>query len=698
MPKDFLLEIGTEPLPARFAAPALEQLLKKAEALFSRNRLEYQGARGLATPRRLAVLFSGLAENSQPLVEKVYGPPSRLLKDEKGGYTVQAAGFADKHGVKPQDLAVESTGKGDYLVATRTVPGEPAVKILSRVLPELIASLEFPKSLEWEESRFRFGRPIRSLTALYGKTVVPFSIAGVKSGRYVRGLSALGRKPVSLPEAGGYQAALKNLLVLADAEERRQELKRRLESAAKRTGGRLDLDPDLLEETLWMTEHPVPVPGEFRKEFLGLPAPLLSVVLKKQLKFFPILGEGGLLPEFIGVRDGISEGQKLVQEGFERVLEARFDDAAFFFSRDRAARLEAKLPLLERVGYQKGLGTMAQKAGRLSRLSERLCEALRQEAAIDEGAVKAIARLAYADLVCEVVKEFPELQGAMGGIYARLDGLDERVALGLEQFYFPVASKAPVPLTLEGALVSLAGKIDSLAGSFAVGVVPTGSADPFGLRRQGLGVIRILLEKQLPLDLDQALEQALSFQPVDLDAAKKAEIAKQLGDFIWARAQSLFEEMGYKADEIRAVRAEALRNLSRTLRRLAAVHAVRRHPDFEPLAAAFKRASNILRQANVAAEDGAAPERGLLREAEELSLYDTLAALEGQVREKIYQGGFEAGLRALVAIKPHLDLFFERVMVMAEEPELRRQRLGLLARLVRLFNSVADLSEIQAAG
>ncbi|OGR84202.1 MAG: glycine--tRNA ligase subunit beta [Elusimicrobia bacterium RIFCSPHIGHO2_02_FULL_57_9] len=695
MPKDFILEIGTEPLPARFVKPALEQLLRKTEGACAENRLKHKSGKYCGTLRRLAVILEGVDEKSEALSQEVQGPSARLLKDETGAFTPQAAGFAKKYGIKPQTLETVSTPKGEFLLAKVDIPGEPAIAIFSRILPAIIASLEFPKSMEWEESRLRFGRPIRTLTALYGKRVVPFKLAGVKSGRLVQGLEVYGGKPAALTEPGRYRLVLKNLLVIVDSEERRAILTQELQKTAKQLGAQLDADADLIEETVYMTEHPVPVAGAFRKEFLELPAPLLSLVLKKQLKFFPVREGAALTNSFIGVRDGISEGQKLVREGYERVLEARLRDAAFFITRDMAARLEDKLPLLERVTYQKDLGSMAQKAERVGRISSWLCESIRQQRPVKEDVAALVSRLCYADLVTEVVKEFPELQGAMGGCYARHDGCDERVALGLEQFYYPVAARTPIAATDEGALVSLAGKIDSLAGSFAVGVAPTASADPFGLRRQALGALRILLEKQLPIDLDEAFVQALSLQPVGLDQSQKSKILRQLGEFVWARAAAFFEEMGHKSDEIRSVRLDGLKNLPRTFRRLAAVHVVRRDPDFEPLAAAFKRAANILRQAQFQQENGGGSERAKLQDSAELAFYDALTSIEGQVRENVYHDGFEAGLKSLVSIKPHLDQFFDKVMVMAEDPELRRQRLSLLARLVGLFKSVADISELQ---
>lgn len=696
--RPFLLEVGTEPMPARFIAPALKQLEEGLKArLTGRNVTFATAPTTFGTLRRLAILFTDLEAKSSPSASQEFGPPARLLKDEKGQYTKQAEGFARKYNTTPERLTTVPTLKGEVLAVTITEPSRPTLQILSEVIPEVLAAIEFPKSLTWEESGFRFGRPIRTLTALFGSRVVPFKVAGVASGKKVSGLPFHG-KPVTLDDPLKYRDTLRDLLVLADVEERRSALLKSLEQAAGAAGGARDDDEELLTETVFMTEHPVPVEGSFDVRFLSLPPQLLALVLKKQLKFFPLSGADGLLAVFLGVRDGVSEGQAQVREGYERVLTARLSDAAFFVERDRRVPLAAKLPFLDRITYQKSLGSMSAKALRVAKLSKWMCAALeKDERPVNETAVAEIARLAYADLVTEVVKEFPELQGLMGGFYARQDGLDERVALGLEQFYLPSASRGPLPATDEGALVSLAGKLDSLCGSFAAGIVPTGSADPYGLRRQATGILRILIEKQLPIDLDLAVRHALDMQPQGL--LKQGDIGRltpEILEFIWVRAQSLFEELGYRVDEVRSVKAGAFASLPRTYLRLAAIHAVRKNPEFEPLAAAFKRASNILRQAKNPDSAVAAVDRGILREPSELALFDSLVLLEGQLHDKLAVGEFEAGLRALVCLKPQLDSFFEGVMVMAEDPSLRAQRLALLSHLVRLFKTVADLSEIQS--
>lgn len=696
MAKDFLLEIGTEPFPARFIAPSVEQLSRLLTDALKAGRFGFEDVKTYATLRRLTVLVVGLEEKS-PACEAVdYGAPLDKARAPDGKWTPAAEGFARKLGISVAELKVEKGPKGvEQVCWRREIPGESAEKFLARAVPEALGRIQFPKSLEWEPTRFRFGRPIRSVAALLGGRVVAFSVAGVKSGKTVRGLAALAKKPAALRAPSEYLDTLRDELVLADVEERRQALLKRLAAAAKQAGGRLDEDPDLLDETVYMTEQPTPVAGSFDAEFLKLPAPLLSLVLKKQLKFFPVLDASGrLLACFVGVRDGVSEGQELVREGYERVLSARCNDAVFFCGRDSQTSLESKLPMLSRVTYQKALGSMADKAQRVRELTRILCSMTRQDRPVDERAADEIARLCYADLVTEVVKEFPELQGLMGGFYARRDGLDERVALGLEQFYLPAGPKSAVPATPEGGIVSLAGKLDSLAGNFLLGQGPTGSADPYGLRRQALGALRIVLEQQLPVNLEAALLQALEAQP---KVGAAAAAAPALLEFVWGRAQSFFEEKGFRVDEVRSVSLHGLADLRSTYLRLCAVRDVRKLADFEPLAAAFKRASNILRQAKVQPEAAEAPERERLREEAELKLYDALGALEGQVRERLANDDFEQGLRALVAVKPHLDLFFDKVMVMAEDAELRRQRLSLLAKVARLFGAIADLSALAPA-
>lgn len=715
--KSLLLEIGVEHLPARFIPGALEQLQRLLAERFKEERLPFASSATYGTPRRLAILVKGVAEMSEAAEKIALGPSAKLLKDAQGAFTPQAAGFARSQGVRPEDLRVVQCPKGEVLEARRILPGEPAPKLLARVLPEVIGKLQFPKGLEWEATKLRFGRPIRSVVALFGKRVVPFQLAGVRSGSKSFGLG-LPSRPLNLGDADRYVRALKDKCVLVDPAERREALSKALDQAVLKTGASIDKDAALLEETVFLTEHPVPVLGRFKPAFLELPKELLATVMKQQLKFFPLVrADGGLEPGFAAVRDGISEGQALVQEGYERVLTARFSDAHFFHGRDLESKLEAKLERLAKVSFGKGLGSMHDKMARVVGLTQALFEHvspildLCTLALEDLERAKRVATLAYADLSTDVVKEFPELQGVMGGHYCRKDGEDERVAAGVAEFYAPAAAKAPVPARLDACLASLAGKLDTLAALFIANEKPSGSEDPFALRRQATGVVRIVLEKQIPLDLDWAAAEAVrrfvdqrGKVPADRDApsrfwdeAYQKRTAGELSAFLWQRVETLFGEMGYAADEVRSVKEGGLRNLPRTALRVAAVHSVRPDPDFVAIASAFKRAANILKQAKVETNGGSQPSAELFNADAERTLWDVLRVAESDARDKAQASRFEEALRELVGLKPAVDQFFDAVLVMDPDERVRANRLALLGRLVHACKVVADISQIQAA-
>lgn len=688
MPKDALLEIFVESLPARFFPAVLHQIEAKAHAHLEEKRLSYKKLEAFGTPRRLVLLIHKLEETSRPLHKETLGPPASLLKDAHGNFTPQASGFARAQGVKPEELQTVSSPRGELLAAKKTIPGEPAEEALAWVFPAVIGELSFPKSMVWESSRFRFGRPIRSILALYGKKAVKFSLVQVKSGRGTCGLSNLGSKPIKILEASKYLDFLKDRCILVDHLYRRESLLKSLDQAIKRTGGAVEKDEELIQETVFLTEFPVAVPGHFSQEYLKLPEELLSTVLKKQLKFFPVRdSEGRLTHSFAGVRDGISEGQKDVQEGYERVIEARLNDAHFFFHKDLERPLRENLEKLKGVTYREKLGNLLEKAQRVKNLSTWICGRLPAASSLDQKALMDIAELCYADLVSHVIGEFPELQGKMGGEYAKREGMDQKVSRSLAEFY-------EKPFYLEGAIVSLAAKLDTLAGDFSMGLLPTGSEDPHGLRRQAIGALKILLEKNIPLSLPEALSAALEgYSFLNLEAGRKEVILKAMEDFLWQRLEGIFEEQGFKFDEVRGVREGGLHSLPQTVKRLSALHSLRQHPDFASLAVAFKRASNILKQAKWDSADGL--NSALLTEPAEKTLLEVLEISEEEVRKSNSREDYELSLKKLVSLKPAIDTFFDKVMVMVEEKEVKEARLSLLARLVRLFKSVADLSQIQ---
>ncbi|MDT8286284.1 MAG: glycine--tRNA ligase subunit beta, partial [Elusimicrobiales bacterium] len=524
---------------------------------------------------------------------------------------------------------------------------------------------------------------------------VVFSVAGVKSGRVTAGLSAKGSRPLRIASAEKYFKALEHAGAVVKDAERMAALRRELAAVSKRAKLEVEVDEELLAENLYLVEYPVCVVSSYSQDFLKLPPELVHLVMKKQLKFFTVSdAKGRLQPYFVGIRDGVSCGQRNVEEGFRNVLEARFRDAIFFYTRDLAVPLADFNAKLASVTFQRGLGSMADKTARVEALSARLCGASKEACAED---VAAASKYVYSDLVSGLVGEFPELQGTMGGYYAANAGLRETAARAVGEFYWPASAKSPLPSSVEGAIVSLAGKLDTLAADFYTGQIPTGSADPHGLRRQALGAVRIVLEKGFRLDcgaLDAALKPFAGMLPEarkDLPARREA-----LLDFIWQRAEAVFAEEGLRFDEIKAVREFFMSggDLLDCRARIKDINSLRSNPDFSGIAAAFKRAKNILKQAK--APLSGSPDEGLFEKDEERALHGDIMAMGGRLKEHVAARDYAKGLSELLAIKPSLDNFFDKVMVMAEDPKVRDNRLNLVRSLVGLVEGVADLSQLQS--
>jgi len=704
-----LLEVGIEHLPARFLQPALEQLAEKVASALKERRLEFRAVSTCGTMRRLAVIIEGVAERSPDMEKEVSGPPWRLLKNDKGEFTPQSAGFARSNGIKPEELVKINSPKGELMSAKKVIKGETAQAILCDVLPAAVASLQFPKNMIWEPGRFRFARPLRCMAALYGTEVLSFELAGVKTGNSTPQALMHGKKWIEIKSADSYVEILRSAGILVSAKEREESLRKQLAAEAAKLGVEPDLDAALIAETVNMTEFPVVVVGNFNDKFLMLPRDFITTVFKKQLKFFPLYKkDGGVASNFIAVRDGSGANQDEVRQGFESVLEARFSDAVFFFENDLKKPLEDMREKLRDALFHEKLGTIYQKSARVESLASWICGELRQEIPLDEHGVREAARLAYADLTSDVVREFPELQGYMGGVYADRAGKVTKVAMAIREFYYPSSTTSPLPLTLESAVVSLAGKMDTLAGDFSAGVIPTGSEDPHGLRRQAFGAVRILLEKNIPLSVRALASRALELCAADYtDKAgfDKAGVLAQIEEFVWQRAENVFAEKGLRFDEVRAVKKFAAgasaRPLVEVFQRVQALHNVRKNPDFESIAGSYKRVSNILKQAE-GAQDGV-DEKLLGQNDAEASLYSQLRkvratvepSLSGLSGHPLAQEDFEGALRNMVGLKPYVDAFFDKVMVMDKDPNIKRNRIALVSDMHRLLGTVADLSQLQ---
>jgi glycyl-tRNA synthetase beta chain len=639
---NFLLEIGSEEIPHWMIPGALQQLTK-LDLLGASVEVD-------ATPRRLVVRATDMPEGTPDREEVLKGPP--VSAGEKA-----AAGFAKKQGVDPSEVKPS----GNYYELRKHVPGRRSVDILAESLPGAILAIQWPKTMYWTggKSGPRFIRPIRWIVALLGDEVIPFEIAGVKSGSLTRGHRILGSSSISITTAS-YESELRKNCVILSSHERRHKI----ESEAAKLGAKID--PDLLEALTFITEFPTAIRGDFDRAYLELPAEVLTTVMRHHQKYFSVEAVHGVLsPHFVAVMNTNGDPEGLVKQGNERVLRARFNDARFFWNVDQEKKLAERVEDLSHVTFQAKLGSYKEKTERVV--------ALVKELGGNEHAQRT-ALLSKCDLTTEMVKEFTDLQGVVGGLYAKAQGEPEPVWRAIYEHYLPVSMEGSIPSTPEGQTVSFADKLDTLRGCFAVGLVPTGSKDPFALRRAAQGVVKILAEARLDYRLDQL-------------------VSGELREFLIERIHYYFRDIrGYKYDEVNAVLAAGIGTLADVEDRLAALATIRPTENFEPLAASCKRIRNILKQAAFQ-PNGAAVSPELLEAGPEWDLANRLAGfvLAGET-------DYSKRLIAIAAFRPQVDLFFDKVLVNAQDPAVRVNRLTLLSNLLIEFSTIADFSEIVTSG
>jgi glycyl-tRNA synthetase beta chain len=635
-----LLEIGTEEIPDWMIPGALENL----RVLFEKLEIPHESVTLDATPRRLVLRAAGLAEKQPDTEERVLGPA-------KSAPAQAVAGFTRKLGIQPKDLAVEKTPKGEYYTFLKKVPGRRTIDILSEALPGVILGIYFPKTMYWTAKNGpRFIRPIRWIVALLGEETVPFELAGVRAGNMTAGHRRLGAREIVVTTAD-YEQRLRDHHVILSAEERRNKISNEL------AGVRFKPDNALLETLVYLTEFPTPITGSFDPQFLELPEEVLITVMRHHQKYFSVEdAEGKLAPQFVAVMNIPSDPEGFVRRGNERVLRARFNDARFFWETDQKKKLADRVADLAHVTFQAKLGSYLEKAGRMVDLA--------RELGGDAHATRG-AELCKADLTTELVKEFTELQGIVGGLYARAQGEPEPVWQAIYDHYKPESMEDSIPRNRTGQIVALADKLDTLRGCFRVGLIPSGSRDPFALRRAAQGVVKILVEGKLELPL-------LSLIGTN----------EELKSFFEDRVRYYFRDhRGFKYDEVSAAMAAGWSNLVDLEARLQRIQSLRLTPDFEPLAASFKRIRNILEQAKFTG--GGAIDESLLDPGPERDLYDEYKRIAGQPIESV-----------ISRLRPKVDLFFDKVLVNAPDARVRQNRLTLLNTLLREFSTIADFSEI----
>ena len=702
---ELLLEIGVEELPYQFIAPALGVLKDSAEQLLKDHRLAFQSARTLGTPRRLTLVVEGLATQQTSMVKEAMGPSKAVAFDSAGQPTRAATGFAAGQGVAVQDLQFRQTQKGEYLFAVKQENGRLANVVLNELFPQLIAKLSFPKAMKWNNTGVRFARPVRWLVALYGGATLPIEVAGITAGNRTEGHRVLGRaKGIVVRDFASYQKGLECQGVIPDPEKRHRMIEDQIAALCKETGFILNVDEDLLDQAVYTTECPNAIIGSFKETYLDVPEEILITSMKEHQGFFSLRHKetGKLVPHFIAVTNNRAKDMGLIREGNERVLAARLADAKFFFDEDRKVRLEDRVTKLTGVTFHQKLGTMAQKQERLEQLARMVASLLCGENYEIINHCRRAAKLCKADLLTGMVGEFPELQGIMGGEYAKHDGESEIVSQAIKEQYLPRSIEGELPRTMGGQVLTLADRLDSLAAFFHVGLVPTGSQDPFALRRHATAIVRIILEGDLRLNLRECIEQARAIVITDgfkgLTGSDQ-EGYRRIAEFIFERVRHYGRlRHDLRDDVMEAVLKPAhdkTLDLVDLVQRMKVLESVTTKPEFDPLIIGFKRAHRLVEKEQW---DRKPVDRARFEHPAESALYQAVVEEREVMTSAMTSGRYSQALDALVRLKPPIDAFFAGVMVNAEDPSIRSNRLSLLQEVDDFFNSFADFSQIVVQG
>lgn len=707
-----LFEIGTEEIPAKFMPGILKQLKELAAAKMQELRIPFEDITVYGTPRRMAFIADGVAETQADVVVEAKGPSVKIAY-VSGAPSKAAQGFARGQGVDVKDLVV----RDNYVYAVKHLAGQPVVELLPGLLMDILTSLSFPKTMRWADYEFRFVRPIRWMVALFGDQIIPVEICGVKSGKFSMGhrfmqqslkaaaesqgllsaaLSKVGNKvysalagvkgAVEIPSAGDYKKVMYDNFVMVDQDERRALILQQIKDLAAQNGGEAEINADLLEEVNYLVEWPTALCGKFEEKFLSLPKECIITPMREHQRYFPVLDEdGNLLNKFITVRNGGSEHLDIVTHGNERVLRARLSDAEFFFNEDRATKLEDRLEKLKTVSFQEGLGNMYDKSERLVKMAEMLRFAINTP--VDEEELRRCALLCKTDLVTGMVIEFTELQGVMGREYALLDGEKPEVATGIFEHYLPRFAGDALPATTIGRIVGIGDKLDNICATFSRGLAPTGSQDPYALRRQALGVINILLDANYHISLAKIIAGTLYL--LDIKPEETGKLVPQIMEFFKQRLRNLLMDQGIRYDVIDAVFADKRNDDMVDLAvRCKALAAYVEAGNAEPLVQVAVRVSNLCKKI----EKEVAISGALFKDESENKLHEVVAAVSKEIIPEIVLYDYAAVLKAGEKVIEPVNAFFDNVMVMDEDENVKNNRLAMLEEVRGIVNAVGDLS------
>ncbi|WP_424766220.1 glycine--tRNA ligase subunit beta [Paenibacillus sp. sgz302251] len=691
MTRDLLLEIGLEEVPARFVRGAMNQLKEKTVKWLSDSRIEYGAVEVFATPRRLALLIHEVAEKQTDMNEEAKGPSRKIAQDDQGNWSKAALGFARSQGVEPDQLFFQELAGVEYVYANKSSIGTATTAVLPDGLLAIITSMSFPKNMRWGSHELRFVRPIRWLVALFGQEVIPFEITGVQTGNISRGHRFLGEDTTVL-EPAQYVEKLREQHVIADVSEREQLIIQQINDLAKEKGWEIAIKEDLLEEVLFLVEYPNVLFGGFDPAFLHIPQEVLITSMREHQRYFPVFnGEGQLQPYFVTVRNGDRKSIELVAKGNEKVLRARLSDAKFFYEEDHKLTIDHALTKLENIVYHEELGSVADKVRRIRTTADLLSKHLLVDQQVAQDVSRA-ADICKFDLVSQMVYEFPELQGIMGEDYARKAGESSSVSRAVNEHYQPRFSGDRAPSELTGAIVSLADKIDTIVGCFSIGIIPTGSQDPYALRRQAAGIVQIILAHGLKLQLNDLYDAALSVHLQRGLKREAADIRKDLSDFFALRVKNVLSEQGVRYDVVDAVMASGFADLRFAVQRAAIVQAHAAGEDraeFKITVEQFNRVSNLAAKAASVSVDPS-----LFVEQVEKDLFEQWQKQQAVFREAIEQGDVSKALQSLIVLKPYIHAYFENVMVMSPDEAVRANRLSTLAGIAADIAIVADFSKL----
>ena len=690
-----LIEIGTEEIPAGYIVPALKAFADSLIHHFDQNRIAHGDARIFGTPRRLSVMIDDVADRQASQTQELMGPPAQIAFDESGAPTMAAKKFAEKNGVSVNRLSVAEIEKGRYVVTRKTDPGQATRLILKNSLPGLILAIPFPKTMRWSNLSIAFARPIHSVLALLGSQVISFVLGDIKSSRYTFGHRFLHPKKIKLSDADKYLSVLMDAWVIADINQRQTLMEKQMTEAVSRVEGRVLPDKALMDIVTHLIEYPATILGTFEKRFLELPREVLITAMREHQRYFAVVdADNRVMPYFLAVNNTPAKDMDLVKQGHERVLRARLEDARFFYRTDLKVSLDEMTNKLKSVLFQADLGSVYDKVGRVRQVAGQLAANLNLN---DETAqhMDRAAWLSKSDLVSHMVNEFPKLQGVMGRIYARAAGEAEITALSIEEHYRPVYSGGPLPESSIGSLLSIAEKIDTICGCFLIGLVPSGASDPYALRRQGIGILQIIIEKNFSLSIDELIQMSLSSFTEITAEANKATAFEQVKSFLMNRLAHILESEGMAKDAVAAVSAvsqsESLPVIAEKVR---ALQRLKTEPEFGTLAIGFKRVVNIIRKADPADTQETDVDPTLFEYEAETALLDDFIAIRDKVEQLLQNREIDQAFTAVSTLRTAVDRFFDDVLVMTEDTGLRRNRLALLSRISRLFALLADFSRI----